>query len=171
MRLTVKNRLKITIFQVVFQNKFLTILSRVNSSFRRVPISKLFLSNVIGIYVDSILKPFTFSLASSAAWRMSSANCSSVGSVQSLNLYDLNSFSDITISLQGYHNSFRRRCRGPSGRGGCLNTSNTWRGNSGNSSRKSTSLCAREISPGKGLFHPPTLATALADSLAVEEFL
>ncbi len=43
---------------------------------------------------------------------------------------------------------------------GCLNTSRTFLLNSGNSSRKSTPLCARLTSPGFGICPPPTIATS-----------
>ena len=42
---------------------------------------------------------------------------------------------------------------------GWRNTSSTPRLNSGNSSKKSTPLCARLISPGCGKLPPPTIAT------------
>ena len=45
---------------------------------------------------------------------------------------------------------------------GCLRTSNVFCGNSANSSRKSTPLWEREISPGCGGLPPPTIATPLA---------
>src|SRR6185437_15222196 len=44
---------------------------------------------------------------------------------------------------------------------GWRNTSRTERLNSGNSSRKSTPLCAKDISPGCGTPPPPTSATSL----------
>ncbi len=45
---------------------------------------------------------------------------------------------------------------------GSRRASSAARGNSGNSSRNSTPLCASEISPGLGGEPPPTSATALA---------
>src|SRR5579875_3200399 len=42
----------------------------------------------------------------------------------------------------------------PSSRG-CRSTSSTLRGNSGNSSRNSTPLCASDTSPGRGIMPPP----------------
>jgi hypothetical protein len=38
---------------------------------------------------------------------------------------------------------------------GCRITSSTLRGNSGNSSKKSTPLCASDTSPGRGIIPPP----------------